>query len=148
MKEHGVLPDSTLTELMAATGLSPQVTYKHIVPWSIPFQSQTELNQKIIALQEICTWAASLPAGSTVKVTHHFSHSESSRGDKSSPPNCVNPPKTLDDPPPPPPPYQMLPGGSGKRGTDNNNLLAVLKRYGHELFFTFSQQLVFPYLKF
>ena len=27
VKEHGVLPDSTLTELMAATGLSPQVTY-------------------------------------------------------------------------------------------------------------------------
>ena len=24
-------------------------------------------------LQEICSWAASLPAGSTVKVTHHFS---------------------------------------------------------------------------
>ena len=46
VKEHGVLPESTVTELMAATGLSPQ---------------------------EIHLWAASLPAGSTVKVTHHFS---------------------------------------------------------------------------
>ena len=31
VKEHGVLPDSTLTELMAATGLSPQVTSKEYI---------------------------------------------------------------------------------------------------------------------